>query len=151
MSVCGAGASSCSEEDYQGFNGEHRWNQYYCPKYSGAEAKVWRMISRELIGKEKKKKKVRKKRRGKIKSPCSQKSEGIDAVQWWGCRGNSSQSLLSWLAGIVKMAQVMCCVQLFRGSYRTVRDLARPIIQGTKAVLLDMDYCNCISCPLCEY
>jgi len=49
------------------------------------------------------------------------------------------------------MAQVMCCVQLFRDSYRTVRDLARPIIQGTKAVLLDMDYCNCISSPLCEY
>lgn len=97
-----------------------------------------------------KKKKGKKERRGK-KSPCSLKSKGIDAVQWWGCRGNSSQSLLSWLAGIVKMAQVMCCVQLFRGSYRTVRDLARPIIQGTKAVLLDMDYCNCISSPLCEY
>lgn len=49
------------------------------------------------------------------------------------------------------MAQVMCFVKLFRGSYRTVRDLAGPIIQGTKAVLLDMDYCNCISSPLCEY
>lgn len=154
--MCGVWASSCSEEDYEGFNGEHRWNQYYCPEYSGAEAKVWRMISGELIGNKKKaKKKVRKKRgwgggEGG-KSPCSLQSEGIDALQWWGCRGNSSQSLLSWLAGIVKMAQVMCCVQLFRSSYSTVRDLARPIIQGTKAVLLDMDYCNCISSPLCEY
>jgi len=64
VAVHRVGTSSCSREDYQGFNGEHRWNQYYCPEHSGAEAKMGGMISRELTGKKKREKKSKKERRG---------------------------------------------------------------------------------------